>query len=155
MAEKYSEKENENEKEKEEVKEEEKQKEKEKQKEEVIARLNALPKVQRKLFKIIDRKELDKMGVDSSALLALAAVPGIVFSGSREGEQLTEVQGGHHGYDPNLPEMYTGFIAAGAGINKGKVIDELCVTDIAPLIAKLLGIGFTCPDGRLVEGICK
>ena len=43
-------------------------------------------------------------------------------------------------------------LSAGAGINKGKVIDELCVTDIAPLIAKLLGVGFTSPDGRLVEG---
>jgi len=28
-------------------------------------------------------------------------------------------QGGHHGYDPAIPEMWTGFIAAGAGISKG------------------------------------
>lgn len=123
--------------------------------EEVKKVLNELPVQYRKLFKIFDRKKLDQMGADSSATLALAAVPGIVFSGSTEGEQLTRISGGHHGYDPNLPEMYTGFIAAGAGINKGKSIDELCVTDIAPLIAELLGIEFKVPDGKLIPGITK
>ncbi|MES2276004.1 MAG: ectonucleotide pyrophosphatase/phosphodiesterase [Bacteroidota bacterium] len=133
--------------------------------------LNKLPDDKRKLFRIIGRKELDKMGADSSALLALSAVPGIVFSSSTRSAQTanhgpgTLIQnnkldgvfipttGGHHGYDPNIRDMWTGFIAAGAGINKGGYIKELCVTDIAPLIAKLLGIGFKVPDGKLVPGI--
>lgn len=51
--------------------------------------------------------------------------------------------------------MWTGFIAYGAGIQKGGHIKELCVTDIAPLIAKLLGIEFKTPDGKLVPGIIK
>ena len=111
------------------------------------------------------------MGADSSALLALAAVPGIIFSGSIAKAPVVnngpgtaiqqnplegvffETSGGHYGYDPNLPDMYTGFIAAGAGIIKGAVINELCVTDIAPLIAKLLGIDFEVPDGHLVKSI--
>lgn len=50
--------------------------------------------------------------------------------------------------------MMTGFIAAGAGIRKGGHIRELTVTDIAPLIAKLLGIDFISPDGKLIKGIC-
>lgn len=130
-------------------------------------KLNALPTDQKKLFRIVDRKELDKMGADSNALLALSAIPGIVFSGAlpaNSGPGTTIVQnnsngfagttrGGHHGYDPNLKEMFTGFIAAGAHINKGKKIDELCVTDIAPLIAKLLGVTFACPDGILRQGL--
>ncbi|MEP7376055.1 MAG: ectonucleotide pyrophosphatase/phosphodiesterase [Chitinophagaceae bacterium] len=116
--------------------------------------LNALPDSTKKLFRVIEKKELIKMGADKNAVLALAAVPGIVFGGASD--KLTKaVSGGHHGYDPNLPEMYTGFIAAGAGINKVKVIDELCVTDVAPLIAKLLGIEFNCPDGRLIKNILK
>ncbi|MDB5086110.1 MAG: alkaline phosphatase family protein [Mucilaginibacter sp.] len=133
--------------------------------------LNKLPKDKRKLFRIINRKELDKMGADSSAIMALAAVPGIVFSSSTVAAKVTNqgpgtriqnnpldgvfipTTGGHHGYDPNLIEMYTGFIAYGAGINKGGHIKELCVTDIAPLIAKLLGIEFKTPDGKLVPGI--
>ncbi|HVT87041.1 MAG TPA: hypothetical protein VHD35_17710, partial [Chitinophagaceae bacterium] len=110
-----------------------------------------------------------------SAILALAADPkkGLVFSGAITTRAVTNngpgtliqqnpldgvfipTKGGHHGYDPNDKEMYTGFIAYGAGINKGKVIDELCVTDIAPLIAKLLGVEFNCPDGKLMDGVLK
>ncbi len=121
----------------------------------VIKRLETLPADRRKLFRIIDRKELDRMGADSSAILALAAVPGLVFSGSMGKDLFFPTEGGHHGYDPNIPEMYTGFIAAGADINKAKKINELCVTDIAPLIAALLGIEFKTPDGKLIPGILK
>jgi hypothetical protein len=122
---------------------------------EVTKRLSILKDEYRKLFRIINRKELDRMGADSSALLALAAIPGLVFGGSSEGELTGHITGGHHGYDPHIPQMYTGFIAAGAGINKGAMIQELCVTDIAPLIAKLLGIPFKCPDGKLPAGILQ
>jgi predicted AlkP superfamily pyrophosphatase or phosphodiesterase len=135
----------------------------------VKQKLNGLPKDQKKLFSIIDRNELDKMGADSAALLAISGVPGIVFSGAvpshagpgttivqtNKNEFTTATTGGHHGYDPNIKEMYTGFIAAGAGINKGASINELCVTDIAPLIARLLNIPFSCPDGKLINGILK
>jgi predicted AlkP superfamily pyrophosphatase or phosphodiesterase len=137
----------------------------------VTAALNKLPEDKRKLFRILDRKELDKMGADSAAILALAAFPGLVFSGSVKpassvnngpGTQIQQnplegvfitAHGGHHGYDPNLPEMYTGFIAAGAGIRKRGTITELSETDISPLVAALLGVSFPCPDGRLVSGI--
>lgn len=139
----------------------------------VMQRLDSLPADKRKQFRIIDRKELDRMGADSAAVLALAAVPGLVFSGAITQNSVTNsgpgtliqqnplegmfipVSGGHHGYDPDIPEMYTGFIAAGAGINNGKTIEAISEPDIAPLIAKLLGIEFNTPDGKLVPGILK
>jgi hypothetical protein len=133
--------------------------------------LNLLPKNRRNLFRIVNRQELDKMGADSQAILALAAEPGLVFSGSMSAAQTTNkgpgtliqnnkldgvfipTTGGHHGYDPNIPDMWTGFIAEGAGVIKGGHITSLCVTDIAPLIAELLGVEFKTPDGKLVPGI--
>jgi predicted AlkP superfamily pyrophosphatase or phosphodiesterase len=140
----------------------------------VKAALDSLPSAQRKRFRIMDRPELDQLGADSAAILALSGVPGLVFSGGlaatnhavNYGPGTTAAQqaqdglfvpvtGGHHGYDPRLPAMYTGFIAAGAGIRKGQHITELRETDIAPLVARLLGVTFTCPDGKLVEGILK
>lgn len=134
-------------------------------------RLDSLPKEQRERFRFVDRMELDRMGADSAAIFALAAKPGLVFSGAvapasslRTGPGtaiqqspalglFAPVKGGHHGYDPNYPDMYTGFIAAGKGIIRGDRIEELCVTDIAPLVAHLLSVSFPCPDGRLVPGI--
>ncbi|MFS2185593.1 alkaline phosphatase family protein [Mucilaginibacter sp. Mucisp84] len=139
----------------------------------VTEALNKLPPDRRRLFRIIDRSELDRMGADSAALLALAANPGIVFSGSVSPSKMTgqgpgttiqnnplegvffSYHGGHHGYDPNTLEMYTGFIASGAGIVKKGHIKELRVTDIAPLVAALLGVEFRTPDGRLVPGILQ
>jgi len=133
--------------------------------------LARLPENKRKLFRIIERKELDKMGADSAAILALAAIPGTVFSSSLGSAKtinhgpgtliqqnvfegvFVPTHGGHHGYDPNLQDMWTGFIAYGAGIKKGGHIEEMRVVDIAPLIAKLLGIEFKTPDGHLVPGI--
>lgn len=135
--------------------------------------LDRLPKDKKKLFRIIDRKGLDHMGADSSALLALAAVPGMVFTNSTgpgiavnkgPGTSIQQnkmdglfipAHGGHHGYDPNLPDMYTGFIAYGANIVRGGHIDYLAEPDIAVLIAKLLGIDFKTPDGHLVSGVLK
>jgi predicted AlkP superfamily pyrophosphatase or phosphodiesterase len=137
----------------------------------VTAALNKLPEDKRKLFRIVDRAELDKMGADSAAILALAAVPGLVFSGAVKpagavnngpGTQIQQnpldgvfiaAYGGHHGYDPNLPEMYTGFIATGPGIKKGGTVADLCETDISPLVYALLGIDFKTPDGKLIPGI--
>src|ERR1700744_2541663 len=135
--------------------------------------LNTLPKDKRKLFHMIYRKELDQMGADSDVLMALTSLngTGLVYSGSTKARQSenhgpgTLIQnnkleglfipttGGHHGFDPNNPEMYTGFIAWGAGINKGGHITSLREVDIAPLIAKLLGIDFRVPDGKIVPGI--
>ena len=105
--------------------------------------------------------------------MALAAKPGMVFSGSTAPAKIenhgagTLIQqdplegvftprfGGHHGYDPNIPEMYTGFIATGSGIIKGGHIQSISEPDIATLIAKLLGIEFKTPDGNLIQGILK
>lgn len=137
----------------------------------VIDSLDRLPADKRSLFRVILRPELDRMGADSAALLALAAKPGLVFSGGiapapkvnlGPGTSILQdplsgvfffTSGGHHGYDPNIPEMWTGFIAWGAGIVKGGKIDSLGVVDIAPLIAKLLGVNFIAPDGKLPDGI--
>lgn len=136
-----------------------------------IERLDSLPADKRKRFRVLFRPELDSMGADSSAILALAAMSGTVFSGStgarRPANQgpgtliqqnpleglFIPTAGGHHGYDPDNPEMYTGFIANGPDIRHGAFIPELTVTDIAPLVARLLGVPFTCPDGDLVPGI--
>jgi len=111
--------------------------------------LSNLPDEYKGMFRIIEKPELTKMGADKNAVLALAAVPGIIFSGSTLGDITFTVKGGHHGYDPNLPEMYTGFIATGSGIQKGTVIPEMTVTDIAPIIMQLLKVPFNAPDGHV------
>lgn len=137
----------------------------------VKERLARLPQEKQAQFTYVDRPTLDKMGADSAALLALSATPGLVFSSAVTGATTINagpgtsiqqnplegvfipVKGGHHGYDPNNPQMYSGFIAYGRGVRKGNVVGELCEVDVAPLIGQLLGISFVCPDGRIIPGI--
>lgn len=139
----------------------------------VKERLDSLPAGVKKLFRFVDKKELDEMGADSAAMFALAAnaQSGLVFSGAVSAAKAvnmgpgTQIQqnplegiyfyskGGHHGYDPDQPDMWTGFIAAGAKISVGRSISKLNVTDIAPLVTTLLGVDFKAPDGRLPGGV--
>jgi predicted AlkP superfamily phosphohydrolase/phosphomutase len=77
-----------------------------------------------------------------------------VFGGGTEGELLSAIKGGgHHGYDPDMPEMYTGFIGYGAGFKSGASISQVSVKDIAPIIATLLGLKFKSQDGILYPGL--
>lgn len=120
----------------------------------VKAILAQLPSEQQKFFKIKDRKELDAIGADPNAVLALAAEKGYAFSSDSNGEFVRLAKGGTHGYFPDFKEIQTGFVAFGKGINSGKVIPAMNLTDIAPLIAHLLGLSFDKNiDGKLYAEI--
>jgi predicted AlkP superfamily pyrophosphatase or phosphodiesterase len=120
---------------------------------EIRQAINQAPDSLRSRFRIVEKPELVRMGADSKALMALAAYPGTIFGGGSRGPQSFYHFGGHHGYDPNQPEMYTGFIAAGPGIRLGGVIPELTVVDIAPIVMALLGVEFQCPSGKIPPGL--
>ena len=106
----------------------------------VKALLAQLPAEQQGYFKIKDRKELDLIGADPNSVLALAAQQGYAFSSDSNGEFIRAAKGGTHGYFPDFKEIQTGFVAFGKGIKEGKVLTEMNLTDIAPLIAHLLGL---------------
>ncbi len=115
--------------------------------------LAALPASQKRLFRVVDRAELDAVGADPNAALALAPVPGVTFGSALEGELLKGAKGGTHGYFLDFREIQTGFVAFGQGISKGVTIPEMGLEDIAPLIANLLHIDFPSADGILYPGL--
>ncbi|UPK66770.1 alkaline phosphatase family protein [Chitinophaga filiformis] len=117
--------------------------------------LTHLPADQQKLFKIIDRKQLDAIGADPDAALALAAMPGVTIGAGVKGAVVKAAKGGTHGFYPDFREIQTGFVAYGAGIAKGKTVKEMDLTDIAPVIAKLLGLSFNTADGHIPAGILQ
>jgi hypothetical protein len=98
---------------------------------------------------VVERDELDRVGADPLAPFALAATPGITLSGDPEGPLVRSTRGGAHGYFPEEPAMYTGFVAAGAGIRKHATLPMLPLENLASLVAVLLGLDFRPPDGRL------
>lgn len=105
--------------------------------------LSALPSDQRK-FRIVERTELDKLGTDSSVVLALAPIEGTTFGNAETGEPLRPAsQKGTHGYLPDTDHMHTGFIGFGAGFTKHGKLAKIEMESIAPTIAALLGIPFS------------
>jgi Type I phosphodiesterase / nucleotide pyrophosphatase len=115
--------------------------------------LDALPASMRALFRIIERDELDRLGADPDAPLALAAAPGFVIDDRTDPPVLQPNPGMSHGHHPDTPGMQTGFVAKGAGIRAGASIPQLPLTCIAPLVAELLGLDFEAPDGELYAGL--
>lgn len=116
----------------------------------VRKKLNEIPEEYKKMFRIVERKELDQIGADPGAMFALAAAKGIYIQESNKGSIIGPAKGGAHGYFPDIPEIRTGFIIAGAGIHKGVVLESIGLEDVAPTVAKLLEIEFRAPDGKPV-----
>ena len=113
----------------------------------VRALLARLPSETQRLFRVIERDELDRVGADPAVPLALSAVPGTSFSASFRPPAVREAEGGNHGHFPDLPQVHTGFIGWGMGFRSGAVLSSMGIEDMAPLIAELLGIPFEAPDG--------
>ncbi|SEL35147.1 Predicted pyrophosphatase or phosphodiesterase, AlkP superfamily [Chitinophaga rupis] len=111
--------------------------------------LRSMPAAQQKLFRIVEKEELTKIGADPEVQLALAAKQGIAFSDAAGGEPLKPAKGGTHGYFPDFHNIETGFIAYGPGLKKDVVIPAMGLEDIAPLVAHLMGL--TMPGGEGVE----
>jgi len=105
--------------------------------------LNSLPTEQKKLFRIIERRQLDAIGADPNAALAITALNNTTIGGATTGAIVKPAKGGTHGYYPDFKEIQTGFVAYGPGIAKGAIINEMNLTDVAPVISQLLGLDFT------------
>ena len=81
---------------------------------EAVARVRTLlasrPPAERRLFRIVERDELDAIGADPSAPFALTTIPGVSMSDSPAGQAIATARGGTHGFFPDFAEIHTGFV---------------------------------------------
>ncbi|MDR0659673.1 MAG: alkaline phosphatase family protein [Prevotellaceae bacterium] len=112
-----------------------------------------LPASQQKLFKLLEKEEVIKLGGNSEAEFALAAIPGIMFNNNTNGELIRSSIGGTHGYTPDMAYINSGVVVSGAGVPKGAVVNSMNLNDLAPTIAYLLGFEFNNVDGMVVPAI--
>lgn len=115
--------------------------------------LNNLSDDEKKLFRIIDRKQLDAIGANPEVVLALSGENGASFGNKTTGDAVSAGHGGSHGYFPDFQEIRTGFIAYGPGIKKGGMIPEMNLRDITPVIAKLLNLSLPGIEGKIPAGL--
>jgi len=62
---------------------------------------------------------------------------------------------GTHGYPASDPELDGIFIAHGPGIKPGTVVDRVSNLDVAPTLARIMGLTLPEVDGRVLEEILK
>jgi predicted AlkP superfamily pyrophosphatase or phosphodiesterase len=106
-------------------------------------------------YRVLTRADLDALDAMPGAALALEAAPGHAFGGECSGGFTRAHRGGAHGFLPSRPSMATGFIAAGAGVRRGGALDTIRLIDIAPTVARLLGLTPPPMDGRALTEILQ
>ena len=121
----------------------------------VRAYLRELPQATQRLFRVVEREELDAVGANPRTPLALAGSPIVTMSGSSSGDAVAPASGGMHGHFPDLEDMETGLVAWGAGVRPGVRVSQVGLEDVAPLVAALLGLRFEPADGMLVPGLLE
>ncbi|MDX1384002.1 MAG: alkaline phosphatase family protein, partial [Thermoanaerobaculia bacterium] len=123
--------------------------------EKVRRALDEQPPRLRKLFRIVERQELDAIGAAPEAELALAGFLGVAFTADGAGEAVRPGSGGTHGYFPSdFSEIHTGFVGWGSGFASGGFDAHLIgLEDVAPLIADLLGVELETYDGTAPSGL--
>jgi predicted AlkP superfamily pyrophosphatase or phosphodiesterase len=96
---------------------------------------------------IVDREKLHTLGADPDAELILDAAPGFLFSDRSNGPLVCESADDHgaHGHLPSHPGLEACFVALGQGIQRGKILGRIHLTQIAPTLARILGL----PDRAL------
>ena len=107
------------------------------------------------LFRVVTRAEMDALGADPEALIALEPVEGYTVNASVDGGTFVGATNrrGQHGYLPANPQLRTGLILSGAGIRPGVEVPFARQIDVAPTIARLLGLDMKDVDGVAMAGV--
>jgi predicted AlkP superfamily pyrophosphatase or phosphodiesterase len=81
----------------------------------------------------------------------LAAKENYSFSDGATGKEIIGVRktvGGTHGYLPEEPELVAACVMWGAGVKPGTKLGTMSITDVAPTIAKILGVALPTAEGK-------
>jgi predicted AlkP superfamily pyrophosphatase or phosphodiesterase len=91
---------------------------------------------------VLDRERLESLEADPDAELMLEAAPGYYFSDRLEGPAVRRSvkDRGTHGHLPSTPGLEGSFIAVGPGITPGKNLGRIALTQVAPTLARELGL---------------
>ena len=107
--------------------------------------------------RVLERKDIDKLGSIPNALLMLDASPGYAFGDRLTGEEVYEPKDyrGTHGHLPTRAELRSSLIIFGPGARTGAQMALARMIDIAPTAAALLGLSFSDAEGQPIRELIK
>jgi arylsulfatase A-like enzyme len=107
-------------------------------------------------FRILERRALDAWGADPRAVLGIEPIEGYVLD-ARLGPPfaMAHDRAAGHGYRPDTPGMETGLIVWGAAARAAVVVPVSNTIDVAPTIARILGVALPRAEGQPLVGALK
>jgi predicted AlkP superfamily pyrophosphatase or phosphodiesterase len=107
---------------------------------------------------VYTRNELDKFHADQSVRYMLEAKNGYCFDDSLLEPVISDLEEegikyATHGFSPDKPNYKCNLVVSGEKIKSGYPIGDIKMVDIAPTMAKVLGIDFNTCDGRVLKEI--
>jgi predicted AlkP superfamily pyrophosphatase or phosphodiesterase len=113
---------------------------------EVISQLRSIYSNAEGIEKVYGVEDFATLGLptpaesDQGPDLVLGAKPDYAFAGDAAKTYITDANGGTHGFLNSDPQMQAIFMAWGAGVPKNAQLGAITNREVAPTIAKLLGI---------------
>jgi predicted AlkP superfamily pyrophosphatase or phosphodiesterase len=104
-------------------------------------------------YRVIEREELDRLGYNRDAALALEPDEGWAIT-ERLGPSTPTVKG-NHGQLPTRPGLQTGLLAEGARVRPGGSVERMRLVDVASVVAALLGLDMPGVEGAVPAGFLR
>lgn len=108
------------------------------------------------IWRIFNRQEISRVGALPQAALMLDAAPGFCFGNAAKGGVTAKAkQKTASGYSPQRLEMRPVFMAFGKGIKPKGNLGFMRLLDVAPTVARILGIMHGATRGRVLAEILQ
>jgi predicted AlkP superfamily pyrophosphatase or phosphodiesterase len=108
------------------------------------------------IWRIFNRQEISRVGALPQAALMLDAAPGFCFGKAVKGSTTSRSQQQTaSGYSPQRLEMRPVFIVFGKGIKPKVNLGFMRLSDVAPTVARILGIMHGATRGRVLAEILQ
>ncbi len=101
------------------------------------------------IAKILSEDEIRRLGGFPSAAFLVAMKPNYNLGSEAKGPLVTPARiPGNHGYLAEFPEMNSSFFIAGPGIARRRSLGLIDMRDVAPTLARILGVQLPAAEGK-------
>ena len=100
------------------------------------------------IAKVVDPVELKRRGAFPGAAFAVEFTTGYRLGGATSGPLVTNgAKAGTHGYFADRLDMRSAFFVLGPGVEPGRNLGDIDMRDIAPSLARLVGLTLSKAEG--------
>jgi len=98
--------------------------------------------------RVLDADALHARGGFPPAAFLVGLRPGWTTISTLTGPVLSTGKGGNHGHLPDVPDLRASFFMIGPGVPAGRALGLIDMRDIAPTLARRLGLSLPTADGK-------